>query len=277
MPSADSPLTIAGVVDHQGDRYFGNHVLLGLGALHSPRLLQRYIEDHELTALSSYGNVGRNLKLHLLTAMLAVSPSVKRDLLRKTALFVSERVPHSSVQPLGFDGELMGTLVPKFVPRPLARAIGNRAYGFFLQTEDGSHPDNRIVAAPDGELPRFDYDATRLDAALREHRRLVRTLARDLLMSGYAAFAQRIPVTGTAHACGTLVAGADPAHSVVDANGRAHAFSNLFVVDGSVLARSSRVNPALTIYAWALRVAQQLTHTKVNHESETARLDPLRA
>ncbi len=29
---------------------------------------------------------------------------------------------------------------------------------------------------------------------------------------------------------------------------------NLYVVDGSALPRSSRVNPALTIYAWALRV-----------------------
>jgi choline dehydrogenase-like flavoprotein len=33
---------------------------------------------------------------------------------------------------------------------------------------------------------------------------------------------------------------------------------NLYVVDGSALPRSSRVNPALTIYAWALRVASLL-------------------
>jgi choline dehydrogenase-like flavoprotein len=30
---------------------------------------------------------------------------------------------------------------------------------------------------------------------------------------------------------------------------------NLYMVDGSILPRSSRVNPSLTIYAWALRVA----------------------
>ena len=49
--------------------------------------------------------------------------------------------------------------------------------------------------------------------------------------------------------------GRDPALSVVDAQGRVHGLENLFVADGSVLPRSSRVNPALTIYAWALRLA----------------------
>ena len=91
-------------------------------------------------------HVGRNLKLHLLTAVIALSPSRKNDLIRKTTLLTNERFPHSSVQPLGFDGELIGTLVPKLVPRFMAREIGRRAYGFFLQTEDGSHPDNRVLA-----------------------------------------------------------------------------------------------------------------------------------
>jgi choline dehydrogenase-like flavoprotein len=42
---------------------------------------------------------------------------------------------------------------------------------------------------------------------------------------------------------------------VVDAQGRVQGVEGLFVVDGSVLPRSSRVNPSLTIYARALRVA----------------------
>jgi len=43
---------------------------------------------------------------------------------------------------------------------------------------------------------------------------------------------------------------------VVDATGRVHGIHRLYVVDGSVLPRSSRVNPSLTIYAWALRVGE---------------------
>ena len=36
------------------------------------------------------------------------------------------------------------------------------------------------------------------------------------------------------------------------------AMENLYVGDGSVLPRSSRVNPALTIYAWGLRLGDHL-------------------
>src|SRR5207253_5315638 len=45
-----------------------------------------------------------------------------------------------------------------------------------------------------------------------------------------------------------------PSESVVDERGRVHGMHGLYVVDGSVLPRSSRVNPSLTIYAWGLRV-----------------------
>src|SRR6266436_2128893 len=47
-------------------------------------------------------------------------------------------------------------------------------------------------------------------------------------------------------------------NSVVDASGEVHGMTGLYVVDGSVLPRSSRVNPSLTIYAWGLKVADAL-------------------
>jgi choline dehydrogenase-like flavoprotein len=93
---------------------------------------------------------------------------------------------------------------------------------------------------------------------MAEHRRLIQRFRRQLLRLGYIGFIKPIPVTGTAHACGTLVTGKDPADSVVDRNGKVHGMEDLYVVDGSILPRSSRVNPALTIYAWGLRVATLL-------------------
>jgi choline dehydrogenase-like flavoprotein len=202
---------------------------------------------------------GGNFKLHLLTAVLAFSRTRKTDLLRKTMLLTDDRVPHSSVQPLGFDGELIGTLLPRFLPRAVASFLGARAYGFFLQTEDGSSLANRVRDAGSvHERPTVDYDARRAPAALAEHRKLVALFCRDLWRAGYPNAAQRIGLAGTAHACGTLVAGADPARAVVDADGRVHGLTGLTVADGSMLPRVSRVNPALTIYAWALRNADRL-------------------
>jgi len=254
------PKRLIGVRTESGDEFRADAVLLAAGALHSPRLLQGYLEATGLSdGLPCAGVVGRNYKSHLLSAVLAFSATPKTDLLRKTLLLLNERLPHSSIQPLGFDGELLSTLIPGFVPRWFARALGNRAYGFFLQTEDGSDPANRVIAKTNGvRYPQLDYDPARLPAAREEHRRLVRDFNRALLKIGLPAAAKAIPLAGTAHACGTLIAGHDPRTSVVDANGKVHGLDNLYVVDGSVLPRSSRVNPSLTIYAWALRVVERL-------------------
>jgi choline dehydrogenase-like flavoprotein len=205
--------------------------------------------------------VGRNYKSHLLTAMLALSHRPVTDILCKTTLLLHDEFRHSSVQTLGGNlaAEILRSQLADFVPTWLATPFASRAYGLFLQTEDGSHRDNRIVAKSSaGALPRIDYDPARSPAALMEHRALVRTLQRQLLRSGYVAVSKPIPLQGTAHACGTLVTGNDPAYAVVDAHGRVHCLHNLYVSDGSVLPRSSRANPALTIYAWGLRLGRHL-------------------
>ena len=263
-----------------GSRYQGRTVLLAAGALHSPRLLQTYFEAHGLDqTLPSYGQIGRNYKYHLLTAMLMLNVRTQTDILRKTTVLTHDDLPHSSVQPLGWmDGELLAPELPGFVPRWAANLIGKRVYGFFLQTEDGSHPDNRVLAKASGSsLPQLDYDPARVDAAYNEHQRFVRMVQKQLLRIGYIGLTKPIPLIGTAHACGTLVTGDDPAQSVVDGNGKVHGLQNLYVIDGSVLPRSSRVNPALTIYAWALRVASRLNQEGENHERITAQRDPIRA
>lgn len=256
----DRPERLIGVRTEDGGEFRADTVLLAAGALHSPRLLQGYLETAGLAErLPCADAVGRHYKCHLLSAVLAFSATPKTDLLRKTLLLLNDRLPHSSIQPLGFDGELLSTLIPGFVPRGFARALGHRAYGFFLQTEDGSDPANRVIAKTNGaRYPQLDYDSARLPAAREEHRQLVRDFNWSLLKIGLPAGAKAIPLAGTAHACGTLVAGDDPRTSVVDADGKVHGLDNLYVVDGSVLPRSSRVNPSLTIYAWALRVAERL-------------------
>jgi choline dehydrogenase-like flavoprotein len=149
--------------------------------------------------------------------------------------------------------------MPRALPRELRRLISRRAYGFFLQTEDGSDPRNRVQdESVSGSLPTLDYDERRLVPAAREHRAFTRALQGALARAGLASFTRRVGLNGTAHVCGTLVCGRNAADSVVDGVGRVHDMQGLYVVDGSVLPRSSRVNPSLTIYAWGLRVGQQV-------------------
>jgi choline dehydrogenase-like flavoprotein len=251
------PQAVMGVRLADGTELRAPRVLLGAGALHSPRLLARYLAATGLArSLPAAQHVGRHLKLHLLTAMVALSPSRKMDLIRKTAVLTHAGFSHSSVQPLGFDGELIATLLPKLLPAWLSRHIGGRAYGFFLQTEDGSHGANCVREST--TAPVLDYDEKRLPQAVREHRLFTRAFQIALAKAGLLSFTRRVGLNGTAHVCGTLRCGADESSSVVDAEGRVHGMSGLYVVDGSVLARSSRVNPSLTIYAWGLRVGDRL-------------------
>lgn len=68
--------------------------------------------------------------------------------------------------------------------------------------------------------------------------------------------------TRLAHCCGTCRFGDDPRWSVLDRNNKAHDLQNLFIVDASFLPTSSDVNPALTIAANALRVADHIINTE---------------
>ncbi len=277
LPHPHDGTRVSGVLCSDGTRYEAEAVILAAGALHSPRLLQTYLEQNGLAAtLPCYANVGRYYKFHVLTAMIAFSHRRVSDVLCKTLLLLHDELPHSTVQTLGGNlaEEIVRAQFPGIVPGWLADEFAGRAYGLFLQTEDGSHPDNRVLArAGDSGRPGLDYDLGRVPEAAEEHRRLVRTLQQQLLRMGYLAGTRSIPITGTAHACGTLVTGRDPATSVVDASGRVHGMENVYVSDGSVLPRSSRVNPALTIYAWGLRLASLLGGKRGNHDGVSSRVD----
>src|SRR5215469_4431798 len=241
LGSRASPATITGVRLADGREFHARRVFLAASGLSAQ--------------LPAAALVGRYLKLHLLTAMVAVSSRSMSDLIRKTVVLTNERFPHSSVQPLGFDSELIAGLVPKVIPGFLRRQIGRRAYGFFLQTEDGSDAANRVMEDPRHSTPPIlDYDEARLARAVREHRAFTRAFQRTLVRAGLLGLTRRIGLSGTAHVCGSLICGRDATDSVVDPRGRVHGMSGLYVVDGSVLPRSSRVNPSLSIYAWALRV-----------------------
>lgn len=261
LADSGDPTRVTGVRLTDGRIFHAPCVVLAAGALHSPRLLARYLRQQRLESrVPGARLVGAYLKLHLLTAMVSIGTARVGDVIRKTALFVNDAYPHSSVQPLGFDADLIETLMPRWLPRSLRRPLANRAYGFFLQTEDSSSDGNRVHEVDEQGVTRrvLDYHDARSPAALTEHRAFTRAFSRAMLATGRVSVSQRIGIQGTAHACGTLIAGRDPRDSVVAADGSVHGLRGLYVADGSILPRVSRVNPSLTIYAWGLRVGDRI-------------------
>ncbi len=81
---------------------------------------------------------------------------------------------------------------------------------------------------------------------------------RLLRAAGYdAVFTQRFDISMNSHQCGTVVAGTDPATSVLDPWCKTHDVDNLWVVDGGFFPSAAAMNPALTIAAQALRVVAE--------------------
>jgi choline dehydrogenase-like flavoprotein len=280
LGDTQTPSLAVGVECDDGTRHMAQRIVLAGGALNSPRLLADFCVQQGLDrTLPSYRVIGRNYKTHLNSALVTFSATRKTDIIRKTLLLTSQKFPHSSVQNTGWlDGDIFKTQLPSVVPHWVAALAARHAYGFWVTTEDGSHPENRVYANGDGR-PHLDFDRERVAPAEHEHLRLLATLKRELLGLGYLPYVKRMPVEITSHACGTLAAGNDPRSSVVNANGKVHGLDNVYVADGSVLTRSARVNPALTIYSWGLRLGAHIAHLAhlTKGVQSVAKADPVRA
>ena len=93
---------------------------------------------------------------------------------------------------------------------------------------------------------------------------LEKVMRRNLRASGYPIILSRqFDKRTVSHQCGTVKMGNDEATSPLDTWCRAYQHRNLFVVDGGFLPTSAAVNPALTIAAQALRVADHIRRTEL--------------
>ena len=252
------PKRVVGVRLADGSEHRAPVVVLAAGAMTSPRILQDYMQEAGLE-LSCAGAIGANFRFHLNSALLSLSPFKDHDVLRKTAVFYNEKFPHSTVQCLGWmDGDMLAAQLPAAVPTFVDNALGARAVGFWATTEDGSSRENCIYSGGRTSLPVMDYRLDRIQASLDEHEACIHAFERSLLEAGLAGVSRYMGMAGTAHAMGSMITGTDPVNTVVDPDGKVHGMEGLYVGDGSVLPRSSRVNPSLTIYAWGLRLGAHL-------------------
>ena len=77
--------------------------------------------------------------------------------------------------------------------------------------------------------------------------------------AGYPILLDRtMGIETNSHQVGTVRFGDDPETSVLDEHCKAHDLDNLYVVDAGFFPSSSAVNPALTVGAQAIRVADHL-------------------
>jgi choline dehydrogenase-like flavoprotein len=165
-------------------------------------------------------------------------------------------LPLGNVQLLGrVSGKILKASMGA-VPEWALEIVAGHTIDFYAMSEDLPIPESRVCL--DGTRIVLKWQRTNWEA----HIGLVRKLKDVLRRAGFPLvlskpFDRRTP----SHQCGTVRIGADPASSPLDPFCRAWDHSNLFVVDASFLVSSAAVNPALTIAAQALRVADHIRQT----------------
>lgn len=260
------------VVERDGseERYSANLVVVSCGAVNSAALLLRSANDQHPGGLANgSGVVGRHYMAHNNSAVIAVSKRLNPTVFQKT-LGVNDfyygsddfEYPMGHIQMLGkseaeeFKGDA------RFAPGIALEKLAGHALDFWLTSEDLPDPENRVTVGRDGSIS-LHYTENNLEG----HKRLLAKLKALLeaigceshLIPNALYLGKKIPIAGVAHQNGTVRFGHDAASSALDIDCKAHELDNLYVVDGSFFVSSTAVNPALTIMANALRVADRIS------------------
>jgi choline dehydrogenase-like flavoprotein len=237
-------------------------VILSAGAVQSSVLLLRSANSIYPRGLAnSSDQVGRNFMNHNSSAVLAISPFFRNTSIYQKSFGFNDYYlsdgeggpPLGNVQLLGrISGPILKANI-HLLPEWLLNQVSAHAIDFYAMSEDIPHPESRIMV--DGERIVLQWVRTNWDA----HLMLVKKLKQALKSAGFPLvlsrpFDKRTP----SHQCGTVKMGSDPASAPLDVYCRAFDHQNLFVVDASCLPTSAAVNPALTVAAQALRVADHI-------------------
>jgi choline dehydrogenase-like flavoprotein len=164
------------------------------------------------------------------------------------------RFPLGQIQSQGRTHGVMAQTAVPWIPVWAYDAWVARGVDWLAMSEDLPDLENRVSVDAAGRI----HLAVRPNNT-RAHGQLVHEARRMLLDMGFwKVMTFSHGSKNTTHQCGTLCFGSDPSESVLDPFCRAHDVENLFVVDASFFPSSAAVNPALTIIAQALRVADHI-------------------
>jgi choline dehydrogenase-like flavoprotein len=281
---------ITGIVcSWRGERIMlrGKVIVLAAGALRSPAILLNSASSLWPKGLANdSGLVGKNLMRHLID-LYVVFPKTTNQFTPMKELAFNDfyrvdgekfgsvqtfgAMPSTEIITAGLEQQLAESAVPFAAPlfrsvRPVVDAALTRLFAgktiLASILEDLPYNDNQVSIEKSQELDRprmmlkynlTEYDQRRVDRFRKRVRAALKSYR--VFPIKQAENNERI-----AHACGTCRFGSNPATSVLDSMNRAHSVTNLYIVDGSFFPSSGGINPALTIAANALRVADHLTH-----------------
>jgi choline dehydrogenase-like flavoprotein len=245
-------------------------VVVSCGAVQSAALLLRSATDRHPDGLgNSSGLVGRRYMAHLATMLQGFDPRRVNDTVFQKTVAVNDfyfggpgaAYPLGHIQSQGRTHGVMAQIVVPWIPLWAYDAWVARGVDWLVMSEDLPRPDNRVTIDPDGRI-RLTYRPNNE----RAHGQLVRHWSRLLKQIGFwLVVTHSHKAKNTTHQCGTLCFGTDPRASVLDPFCRSHDVENLFVVDASFFPSSAAVNPALTIIAQALRVADHIVSADLRH------------
>ncbi len=237
--------------------------VVACGAVNSAALfLQSASAAHPQGLANSSGLVGRRYMAHLATMMQGFHPFKTNETVFQKTVAINDYYlrgpdcdyPLGQIQSQGRTHAVMAQTVVPWIPLWAYREWVARGVDWLVMSEDLPDPNNRVTVEPDGRI-RLHYTPNNL----RAHGKLVDEMARLLRRLGFWAVVRHSHgARNTTHQCGTMVFGHDPKSSVLDPYCRTHDVQNVFVVDASFFPSSAAVNPALTIAAQALRVADHI-------------------
>jgi choline dehydrogenase-like flavoprotein len=253
-------------IDRSGDKLSidAGTVVISCGAVNSAALLLRSANERHPHGLANpSGTVGRHYMVHNNTVMVAVHPTRKNTSQFQKTLYINDFYTKGTSDhpyPLGH-AQLIGKLQAAMlagqrprIPTWALRYAANRSMDWWLFTEDLPDPENRVTVTPNGNI-----QIRWVPNNVRAHEVLVHEMRKLLRSAGYPLiFSQRTGIDVNSHQAGTVRAGTDPATSALDVNCQAHDVDNLYVVDSAFFPSLPVMNPALSIAANALRVADHL-------------------
>jgi choline dehydrogenase-like flavoprotein len=260
------------------ETYSADVVVVSAGAINSAALLLRSASDRHPRGLANGSDmVGRHYMGHVNSVLMAISrcpnPTVFQKTLGLNDFYFGSPEWEYPLGHISFVGKLDADTLrggaPAIAPGWSLDLMARHSMDFWLTSEDLPDPDNRVTLDREGHIvlayrPNNETAHQRLTAKLEQ---LMKQQARcgvhghechEGLFSRNLFLGQRIPLAGVAHQNGTARFGHDPRASVLNVDCRTHEVDNLYVVDASFFPSSAAVNPALTIMANALRVADHL-------------------